>query len=276
MTADWVAPLGPVAHPVRLASDQRPLLTALASAFGAPRPRPRAGEPPDLVVSGRSDGTLWFRTETDEHPAPDLAHAVERLDALVDEIASARAAPGLLLHASAVLLESGGALLFVGPSGAGKSTTASLLALDGLPFLGDECLVLELSPVPAVLRWRRPLALRPDVLASVEQALDGRRLRRVATSYKTYGYAADLPRKTRLHRAPLEAVVRLDHREAEPDGPDERGRLFRELCSACHYFQRGGQATFRHLAELCRDVRALRMRVGQGNEVVGRVRALVG
>lgn len=49
----------------------------------------------------------------------------------------------LVVHASCVLVEGVGSLVFMGPSGAGKSTLAASFAADGAALVSDDCVLLR-------------------------------------------------------------------------------------------------------------------------------------
>lgn len=260
--------LGPVSRPVVVRVDDPALGAALAHLFGADPPAPPATEPV-LVLSGsfERDGV---RIEPTDRRAGDLAQLVEELDAAVDQAAADDPDRGfLLLHASAVEEPAGRALVFAGSSGAGKSTQAGLFALAGSPFLGDECLALAGDPL-AVLPWRRPLAIRSDVVGWLDRHPErgGQRVS-LATERKRYLPRAELGGAARQGALPIATVVWLD-RHAEREGPAAPDEAFRVLLAGCHCFDRDG---FHRLAELARSVPIVRVRAAGELGSVERIRA---
>ena len=281
--AQWSLELGPVVGGVLALVRGRELAERLAHYFGSAPPAPAdAPESPSpaaggeaLAVEPQGAGFVLTGLPRDPHQsAKSFADLVERLDADVDEIvAGRRAREHLVLHASAVEEPSGRALLFLGRSLAGKSTTATLAALGGSALLGDECLALALDPEPRVLRWRRPLALREDVLAEVERAGRWSAAERdevLATQRKRWVPATSLARRNAPDSLPLGRIALLDR--AAEDGPADPGAVFRELLAACHYFQRDGHVLFGRLAALARSIPCSTLRPGA--DVVERLRAL--
>lgn len=107
------------------------------------------------------------------------------------------------LHASGVVDGEGNAFVFVGESGAGKSTLAFALVRQGWSLLGDDGVVLELTPNGVLAHgWRAPLLVSvdlerffPEMRGRAQGALEGDVRRRVPVDA---GSAA---------RAPLAALV---------------------------------------------------------------------
>ncbi len=285
----WVVELGPVRHGVSLASGDRALLECIARYFDAAEPVACDAAGADLRCrleheAGGTSYVLEGLARDARQSSADLAVFVERLDQAVDEIVAASTRRDfLVLHASAVEEPDGEAVLFVGRSLAGKSTTATLFALAGHALFGDECLALRLGGAGArasVLRWRRPLSLREDVLEIVAEKAgwtDADRAAVLVTRRKRLVPAADLLERgvlaggRRVDELPLGRLVWIDP-SAEVDGPIESGAVFRELVAACHYFQRDGAELFASLAELARNAPCARVRPGE--RVIERVRAL--
>lgn len=92
----------------------------------------------DFLVSSDGGGIAWM-------PAADIPNATVRhllLDQVLPLVVSVRG--GVVLHSSAVV-GAEGALAFMGATGQGKSTLSASLALEGLPLLTDDCLVVEES-----------------------------------------------------------------------------------------------------------------------------------
>ena len=89
----------------------------------------------------------------------------------------------LLLHASAVARDSR-AVVFAGESGQGKSTLATLLALRGWDFLGDEPLALEIGDRVSVVAGDRLVRLTARTAMAVGLAgsddADGKRTHTIA------------------------------------------------------------------------------------------------
>lgn len=284
--AGWIIDVGPVVGGVCVGSQDRELLIRLAHYFGSGPPRvAEPGREAALRVSREArpgGGCLYELTGLKRDPrqgTDDFAVLVERLDGAVDEVVAASEERAyLVLHASAVEQPEGRAVLFVGRSMAGKSTTATLFALEGCALFGDECLALELGADEAatarVLRWRRPLSLREDVLEIVGQRAswtDAERDEVLVTRRKRLVPATDVvARGRRVDALPLGHLVWMDP-TAERDGSVESGLLFRELIAACHYFQRDGEQLFGSLAALARNHPCSRVRPGP--HVVERVRA---
>jgi hypothetical protein len=96
------------------------------------------------------------------HDVPaDLVPALE-LDLYTQVLARA---PGLLLHAGAVVGRSGDALVFAGPSGAGKSTLVRALLARRFAYLTEECVALAQGG--RCLGLARPLHLEEDEAAAL-------------------------------------------------------------------------------------------------------------
>jgi hypothetical protein len=94
------------------------------------------------------------RRVVSRHDVPaDLVPALE-LDLYTEVLARA---PGLLLHAGAVVGAGGAALVFAGPSGAGKSTLVRALLARRFAYLTEEC--VSLSGGGRCLGLARPLHL---------------------------------------------------------------------------------------------------------------------
>jgi len=265
--------LGPVSRPVVVAVEDRELAERLARAFGAPRPEPLGSSSPAVRVSGSAGG--GFAIDGDVIAARSFADLVERLDGLVDRaVADDTGRDFLLLHASAVEDPPGRALVFIGSSGAGKSTHAGLFALEGSAFLGDECLAVAFDP-PRIVPWRRPLALRSDVVRWLDRHPEraGRSVV-LATERKRYLPAAELPLPLPVEPVPIGCFVWLD-RLTEHEGAAESNELFRMLLAGCHCFGRDGATGFPRLAELARSVPVVRLRATGELAGVEHVRKLV-
>lgn len=73
----------------------------------------------------------------------------------------------LVVHASAIEV-AGLSVLFVGDSGAGKSTLAASFNRTGVPMLGDDAMIIEMSDTNATARALYPsLRLLPDSLSAL-------------------------------------------------------------------------------------------------------------
>jgi hypothetical protein len=83
------------------------------------------------------------------------------LDALMDRFGS-----HALLHAAALRIRSGGALLLAAPSGHGKSSLALELAYRGLGFLGDDYAPLDLER-REILPYPRAVGIDPEGSAPI-------------------------------------------------------------------------------------------------------------
>ena len=273
MSSFWRIELGPVSRPVVVSTVSEELARRVAEMFGAPAPE--ASERPgvlELIEGSVEDG---ISIGSDAPPTDDFAELIEQLDAAVDQaVADDPDRDFLLLHASAVEEPSGQALVFVGSSGAGKSTHASLFALDGCGFLGDECLAIALDS-GQIVPWRRPLALRSDVVRWLDRHPEraGRAVV-LATDRKRYLAAAELPAPAPTAPLPIGRFVWLDRR-TEVEGEAESNQIFRMLLAACHCFESDGERAFPHLAALARDVPVVRLRATGELSGVEHVRELL-
>lgn len=264
-----VLELGSRARPLRLSGSHASMLAAVAEACGADPPRPAShGEPPaPLTLDG--DGPWRLLGPGDRSaPARDLGELLARLEIRLDELADTLPVPPLLLHASAVELADGRAVLLAGPSGAGKSTCAVSLALTGARWIGDECLPLHLDP-PAVEACRRPLALRHDVQAWLTPLFGATAPRFVDGAGKLFLESGALPRSQAALPLPLAAMVFL----GEPLGRLDPGAALAHLLPCCHAFQRHGSVAFAGLAAVCRGVPALALRTAGDERMSHELRA---
>jgi hypothetical protein len=177
-------------------------------------PYPRTLEPPELHYHLRAGA--FSRSGVPDKTAEDPRDLVPLFEMDLYEQVIERAAPGWLLHASAIEV-AGSAIVLAGPSGAGKTTMALALASRGHRMLTEEVVwidanartcglsralhVRDRANLPA--SWRAlDYPLRPRSPASVDQLL-------VVPATDVFAHGT----------YPLRAIVRLTH------GPDRRGGL---------------------------------------------------
>jgi hypothetical protein len=107
----------------------------------------RCGQVYLLDVLGLAKFRIDFETRRIEvHPMDDCAgHTLAHL--LLDQVLPRAVCHdgNLVIHASAVLLESGRAVAFAGQSGRGKSTLATAFHQQGHSLISDDCLLLKAS-----------------------------------------------------------------------------------------------------------------------------------
>jgi hypothetical protein len=127
-------------RPAELVHDLTDLLEPL-TASAALHAVPLTIERDTVGFSVRMPGDVVERCHHRDELAPLLKICLARL-------ALQRSHDLCSLHAAGVALN-GQCLVLPGPSGAGKSTLAAALALEGLPLLGDDTIVLAADPVLA-------------------------------------------------------------------------------------------------------------------------------
>lgn len=244
--------LGTASCPVSLVGDDLDSLRRVALCCGAPPPVPaRADKPATLTLQGNGPWRL-LGPGSRNAPARSLGELLVRLEQALDDAADLAPAPPLLLHASAVQLADGRAVVLAGSSGAGKSTGAVAMALSGSLWLGDECLPLYLDP-PAVEACRRPVALRHDVRPWLEPLFPAPGPDLQNGAGKLFIGADSLPRSAAPGPVPLAALVLL----GADAGTLDAGAALRALLPCCHAFQRHAHWAFVGLSELCRSVPTL-------------------
>ncbi len=109
----------------------------------------------------------------------------------------------LTLHAAALLLPGGGAVLATGLTGAGKSTVAAIALQEGWPVLADDLCVIDTNAQPRITGVPRAPAVPTDVTPGLVDAMtgepDARGRRHVPASVLTRGWH------------PLVALLRVEH-----------------------------------------------------------------
>ena len=109
----------------------------------------------------------------------------------------------LTLHAAALLLPGGGAVLATGPTGAGKSTLAAIALQEGWPVLADDLCVIDTRVEPRITGVPRAPAVPADVAPVLVDAVtdepDLRGRRCLPASFLTRGWH------------PLVALLRIEH-----------------------------------------------------------------
>jgi hypothetical protein len=193
---------------------------------------PRSDEAPELSYQLRAGA--FSRSGATEKLADDPRDVVPLFEMDLYEQVTLRAAPGWILHASAIEV-GGNAIVLAGPSGAGKTTMALALAARGYRMLTEEIVwiddnahvcglsralhVRDRSSVPA--SWRAlDYPLRPGARAADDELL-------VVPAPDVFAHGT----------YPLRAIVRLTH------GPDRQGGL--EPLSAHDAIQRFWDSTLR-------------------------------
>ncbi|HLU65435.1 MAG TPA: hypothetical protein VKZ63_04140 [Kofleriaceae bacterium] len=230
--------------------------------------RDAAGEPalryrlerrrwPELVRDGQVVGRY------DE--AIDLVPALE-LDLYQQVIARA---PGLVLHAGAVVGEGGRALVFAGRSGAGKSTIVRALLAGGFRYLSEECVAIAGGTCTGLAR---PLHLDEDE----DAALPG---------FSCHDYpirqADRLVHKKLLHPPPSQvwhgpaggaALVHIDHAPDAGDSlePLSVGEALSLVWQVAFRQDRAAVEAAAALAEVAR----YRLRTARPEQAIARARAL--
>ena len=180
-------------------------------------------------------------------------------------------APGLLLHAGALVGAGGAALVFAGRSGAGKSTLVRALLARGYAYLTEECVAL--SPGGACAGLARPLHLDEDEAADLPDfRCDDYVIRR----------GAERVRKRLLHppeeriwrgAARAAAVVQIDHApDAAPSlEPMSGGDALAALWPLAF---RADEAAMADAARALEGVARYRMRTSRAEQAIERALSL--
>ena len=182
----------------------------------------------------------------------------------------------LLLHASAVE-RNGRAIIMVGESGSGKSTLAALLGEGTWRLLGDEFSLVDMAR-GVTLPFPRPVSLKNEAIEAVAARVPDERLGPVITG---------TPKGTIRHLIPrADAIARMDE-PARPAlllfpsfgaatglravPPEE---AFLRLTESSTNYVALGEPAFDALLRLVREVPAVAIGYGSGDEGIAAVEAL--